>query len=533
MSHNLLAHARNPNLEPNYGVSVRNPVQNNQFQDDDFFAIYQFFVSNLLQGANKLRNTDAPLQLPIIPEKTVIKLCTQITKIFQSEPIILRLTDSFIVVGDIHGHIMDLIRILKRFGVPPKTRYLFLGDLVDRGEFSLETVIFIYILKVLFPNDVFIIRGNHEFEEICSTSSFIYEITSTYKSDELFQYFINTFDYMPLSAIMNDTIFCLHAGIGPNFHSIRDIIHNPAFPTRPIHNFSNDIITSMVWSDPSDESFQQSFTPSNNQSQIKSTTPKGIKYANSIDIFGDDLIQNSCKAVAEQIEADKSMLGFRDSPRGYGYLFDKKSFNDFMNNSGFETMIRGHQCVYTGIDSKFDNRLVTVFSASHYCGKTSNGCGVFIIDQFGVRTEVFSSLPYRLRNEAHFVNSINKDSFVPPLNDRLLSNTRTKLGDSPKLQNSDKITNNQSKDIFMIDDNNLSEIDEKESCSNDEETDSLYAQTSLILKSPVSFPFSPGPQTQRPADKIENVIGLRQIKKRPTIAGMQMKRPFKKKLYLF
>lgn len=503
--------------------------------DQDFYEIYHIFTMILTQDINKLCNKESVLRIPIIPPAIVTKLCKSVKTLFETENILLRLQGQMIIVGDLHGHILDLFRIIKRFGLPPRVRYLFLGDIVDRGEFSLETIIFIYAMKALFPNEIYIIRGNHEFEEICSLSGFLDDILATYKSRELFSFFIESFDVMPIAAIINDSILCVHAGIGPNIHSITDIVEEPNnneqsidfnngkqntnieqkqyLIQRPIHDFSNDIIASLMWSDPTEkrqenrkelpslispltgariltvrpvvENKRSKRAISNdfNINQLKLAFPKNPESeggpnnnlepshlaniqtknnesskpdeytelnnnpnyisptitsntrnthenshnhislsANSSNLTlttfnfsnSNNLTTNANNLTCNDQPEVKYSEGFSPSSRGYGYLFDKSSFDIFMTNSKLSLLLRGHQCVRSGVSSTFDSRLMTVFSASHYCGTSNNSSGVFIISKLGNRTEVFKSLNYLRRDLVVFIPPESDDSFVIP-----------------------------------------------------------------------------------------------------------------------
>ena len=457
--------------------------------DQDFYQIYQFFTMILAQDIIKYCNKESVLRIPIIPPSVVIKLCKSVKTLFEAENIILRLQGHMVIIGDLHGHIMDLFRIIKRFGLPPRTRYLFLGDIVDRGEFSLETIVFIYVMKVLFPNEVFIIRGNHEFEEVCAMSGFLDDISTTYKSKEIFSFFIESFDVMPIAAIINNSILCVHAGIGPNLHSIDDIIEetsdsNPVLDLnnekqnqykikRPIDDFSNDIIASLMWSDPTEKKQENRvpelpsiITPLTG-ARILTVRPiienKRVKrrvsndfnisqFSHALSKNYDTDIENShnndlpdlkpLSSITEndiittnnsnQVDVNNSISkaknfttlnnseafnysdGFSPSSRGYGYLFDKRSFDIFMAKSNLALLLRGHQCVHSGISPVFDGRLTTVFSASHYCGSSPNSAGVFQITKYGTRTETFKSLPYLRRSFVVFIPPEREDVFIIP-----------------------------------------------------------------------------------------------------------------------
>ena len=276
---------------------------------------------------------DAPL-LRFINEKVMM--------IFAKEKILLDLSnkEKVVVVGDIHGHIIDLYKILKKFDLPPSSTYLFLGDLVDRGGFSLETVVLIYILKILYPENIYIIRGNHEFinkyDNGQKTSSFKEEIMNTYNDERLYLSFIDSFSYIPLAAKIG-SIICLHGGIGPDLKSINDIQKIK----RPIDDYdSNKIIEDIIWSDPFDNS----------------------NINGNVDVV---------------VKTEKDYL---NNARGRGCMYTINPFLKFMQNSNMTLMIRAHECV-DAFRFHFDKKLITLFSASSYTGESDNRAGALLISK--------------------------------------------------------------------------------------------------------------------------------------------------------
>ena len=157
-----------------------------------FQDLMQLYASRINQNAEDYANGRAILTLPSATIGLIDGLANTARQIFKSEPIVLRLKSPVIVVGDLHGHLLDLFRVLRRFGLPPSARYLFLGDIVDRGEFSTETIILVLLLKVLYPEHVHVIRGNHEFREISETHGFFDEVSKVYPT-AMFDKFLDCF----------------------------------------------------------------------------------------------------------------------------------------------------------------------------------------------------------------------------------------------------------------------------------------------------------------------------------------------------
>jgi protein phosphatase len=262
-----------------------------------------------------------------------------------------------LVVGDIHGHILDLFRILGNFGWPPAEKYLFLGDLVDRGEFSTETILLVLAMKILWPSAVTVIRGNHEFADMWRSGGFNRELDSIYPHSPAAASFAAACASMPLSAIVNGSIICLHAGIGPNtltLSTIRNLY-------RPIHVFDEDIISDLLWSDPAD------------------------------------------------IEED-----FIVSIRGAGHKFSQRSLHSFLSANGFDLLVRGHECIETGFEIQMGGKIATVFSASTYCGQMHNQAAVLRLFRDGSPPKpiIFQPLKYLLRASASFATSQSETAFV-------------------------------------------------------------------------------------------------------------------------
>ena len=165
------------------------------------------------------------IYFPQFSEEDLIKLFRAAQDIFKIEPLCLDLTGPIHVVGDLHGHILDLFRVLKTYGLPKYHKMLFLGDIVDRGEFSTETITLVLALKVAFPDNVHIIRGNHEFSELNETCGFIEELRKIYnmKAYDIYEKLLSVFKYLPVLAIINKKILCVHGGLGPHWFSLNQV----------------------------------------------------------------------------------------------------------------------------------------------------------------------------------------------------------------------------------------------------------------------------------------------------------------------
>ena len=296
----------------------------------------------------------SPISLPTYSEDEIQSLCREIKEVFAKEPVCLELSGPINIVGDLHGHILDLFRVLKTFGFPDECteKYLFLGDIVDRGEFSLETVTLVFSLKLAYPEKVYIIRGNHEFEFLNERCGFMEDVTKAFgQQSDLYSYFKAAFSYMPITAVIGNEIICVHGGLGPNWFSI----NQARKIERPIDDFGDDLLDAMLWSDPSD----------------------------NIDFF-------------------------EPSNRGTGFFFGKEVVADFLNSNSLKLLVRAHECVNNGIEFMFNDKLATVFGASNYCGLVANYSGVLMVkEDCSYEVKTFPALQYLKRETATFMKVVD------------------------------------------------------------------------------------------------------------------------------
>ena len=303
--------------------------------------------------------TPQSFSVPAMTSADVEDIGVKIREVLKSEPTLLRLSAPCIIVGDVHGEIFDLYRVFGIHGLPPRTKYLFLGDLIDRGEESVAVVALVFALKLLFPEHVYVLRGNHEFVEMAKRQGFYSETQAKFKGSNVFGIYCDAFEYLPLAALVDETIFCVHGGISPGLKELAQIDKIQ----RPLNAASIDLVRGILWSDP-------------------------------VETVGD----------------------FVPSRRGVGYGYGQEVVRRFMEANGLELIVRGHECVAEGVKFLFESNLVSVFTASNYCGIEQNDAGVLVVeDSRNVRGSTFNrEKDVQSGRAIPVVRSFRKQMFLVP-----------------------------------------------------------------------------------------------------------------------
>ncbi|KAF8428207.1 serine/threonine-protein phosphatase PP-Z [Tirmania nivea] len=267
-------------------------------------------ISRLLDAAYSGKITKAVC----LKNAEITAICTAAREVLLSQPSLVELSPPVKIVGDVHGQYTDLIRMFEMCGFPPTSNYLFLGDYVDRGKQSLETILLLLCYKLKFPENFFLLRGNHECANVTRVYGF-YDECKRRCNIKIWKTFVDTFNTLPIAAIVAGKIFCVHGGLSPTLQHMDDI-RAVARPTDvPDYGLLNDLL----WSDPAD------------------------------------------------METE-----WEENERGVSYCFNKKVILDFLQQHDFDLVCRAHMVVEDGYEFFNDRTLVTVFSAPNYCGEFDN-----------------------------------------------------------------------------------------------------------------------------------------------------------------
>lgn len=260
-----------------------------------------------------------------IPTPDVLFLIHSAKMVFEAEPSLLELKPPLNICGDIHGQYSDLLRLFELDNPIPSSRYLFLGDYVDRGSQSLEVICLLLALKLRYPDNVYMLRGNHECREMTELYGFAAECI-TKQNKIVYIEFCQLFERLPIAAIISNRIFCVHGGLSPQLESVSQI----KSITRPINVPETGLLADLLWSDP-----------------------------------------------------DKSTREWGPSERGVTYVWGLNPAKRFLAKSKFSVLVRAHQCAMQGIEFPFspDRSVITVFSAPAYVNEFKNKGAVLKVDE--------------------------------------------------------------------------------------------------------------------------------------------------------
>jgi serine/threonine-protein phosphatase 2B catalytic subunit len=183
-----------------------------------------------------------------ISKENMVKLIGLALDIIKKEPCLVHMKEPICLVGDIHGQFYDLVHLIEKAGKPSKINYLFMGDYVDRGVFSIEVIIMLFSLKINYPESLLLLRGNHECRNMTQHFTFREEALTKF-DEEVYNMIMEVFDALPLAAVVNKKYFAVHGGISPDLKKIEMINNIDRFKEPPTEGMFCDLL----WSDPLDD----------------------------------------------------------------------------------------------------------------------------------------------------------------------------------------------------------------------------------------------------------------------------------------
>lgn len=220
------------------------------------------------------------------------------------------------VIGDIHGNLNTLMKLIEIVNKNNPKLVIFLGDIVDRGSKQLECLLIVLILKILYPLKYYILRGNHETLEMNEYYGFFQDFILRFKDRNKFNEILNIYNVLPICTLINGTILCLHGGIPQDFDILTKLKNQKCKDFEKVYNSLTQSIYQIMWNDP--------------KAKLK---------------------------------------GFSDSFRGPGIkFFGIDVFEDFMKGNTLEYLIRAHECFPEGFRWFFNKKLLSIFSSANYRG---------------------------------------------------------------------------------------------------------------------------------------------------------------------
>jgi diadenosine tetraphosphatase ApaH/serine/threonine PP2A family protein phosphatase len=369
----------------------------------------------------------------------VRELCYKARELLIEEGNVVQVDAPVTICGDIHGQFHDLMELFRIGGDVPDTNYLFMGDFVDRGFYSLETFLLLLCLKVRYPDRITLIRGNHESRQITTVYGFYDECVRKYGNATVWRYCCEVFDYLALGALVTGAATSLEPTLatfvqdssspatipGEDEDIELEILNSdghiisrsarPQYTQTSVEEDSNNKLlgsSSPLVADPTD-TLSQSPSTSQEQSQpsriggppgtAASAASSGTPNYQSgavLCVHGglSPLIDTIDKirlldrkqevphegAMCDLLWSDPDEIdGWGLSPRGAGFLFGSDIVKCFNHKNDLSLIARAHQLVMEGFKENFDGAITTVWTAPNYCYRCGNVAAILELGEDG------------------------------------------------------------------------------------------------------------------------------------------------------
>ncbi|KAJ7240511.1 Metallo-dependent phosphatase-like protein [Mycena rebaudengoi] len=283
-----------------------------------------------------------------LSEEQALYILEKGTEVLKNEPNMLTLAGSLNICGDIHGQYYDLMKLFEIGGSIADTPYLFLGDYVDRGYFSIECVLFLWALKICYPTRIYLLRGNHECRHLTDYFTFKLECKHKY-SERIYDASIESFCALPLAALLNKQFLCIHGGLSPEFNVLDDLKTVDRFQEPPPRGLMCDIL----WSDP-------------------------------VENFGSETTTSSF---------------LHNHVRGCSFYFTYTATCNFLERNNLLSVIRAHEAQDLGYRTYRNTKLgfpalMTVFSAPNYLDVYNNKAAIIKYENNIMNISQFNATPH-------------------------------------------------------------------------------------------------------------------------------------------
>ena len=254
----------------------------------------------------------------------IIFIINKCKEIISKEDNIQEVSCPVTVCGSIHGQFFNLLELFRLGGRLPYTNYIFLGNYINRGYYSIETLSLLLCLKIRYPKRIHLIRGNQESEQLTQCYGFYDECIRKYGSPEVWKYFIDLFNNLPLSVLIEDKILCLHSGLSPLINTLDDI--RTLDRTQDI-DLNEGAISHLLWNKPDD------------------------------------------------------CIGFVPFPKGAGFVFGENVSKEFCRINCLDIIIRSSSCIPTGYEFLHNNTICSITSCPNFCYRYGNEGAIMEIDE--------------------------------------------------------------------------------------------------------------------------------------------------------